>query len=69
MGLINMTNRAQIHYVRRLNREKFYLSRQVSNLGVNKQYVSHDKMQNFSSVSLKKLCLLDQKKHRDMGCE
>ena len=31
-----------------------------SNFGVNWRYVSHDKIPNFNSISLK-LCLLDQK--------
>ena len=55
-----MTNRAQI---REFYKKVLFFKPDFSNLGVNWRYVSHDKIQNFSSINLK-LCLLGQKKQR-----
>ena len=50
-----------MNFIRRLNRGNFlFFKLDFSNLGVHWLYVSHDKIQNFNSISLK-LCLLDQK--------
>ena len=65
-----MTNRAHIHeFYKKVKWRKFlFFKLEFSNFMANWHYESYWKIQNFSSISLK-LRLLDQKKHRDMGCE
>ena len=56
-------------FIRRLKRENFYFSSQSFQIWWLISGIEVRKTHKISAQYLKKLCLLGQKNHRDMGCE